>query len=135
MRALSTTNLVRQDLEELARTIKRAREDKHLTQEQLAGRVGVSTQHLRRLESPAGGRVPSAFVVARIAKILGRSTDYFLGHIHTQEDLVEAELKEAERTGAFKKLGLAFAGYTDMSFEAKREVLNVIRMAVKKSSR
>jgi transcriptional regulator with XRE-family HTH domain len=125
-------DMMRKDLEDLAARLKRAREDNGLTQKELALRVGISPQHLRNLESPTSIRnVPSAFVVAQIAKVLGKSTDHFLAHIHTMEEMVDAELARVQKAGRIKKLGLAFGGFTNMSLESKLEVLNVITMATK----
>lgn len=47
-----------------------------LTQEKLAGRLGMKTTSITRLE--LGGRTPSWETVIRIAKALGASTDDFL---------------------------------------------------------
>ena len=50
-----------------------AREDAHLTQAQLAKRVGISQQQIAKLERP--GENPTIGTLAKIAKALGRHVD------------------------------------------------------------
>jgi transcriptional regulator with XRE-family HTH domain len=125
--------LIQQDLEELAQSVKRAREDLRLTQQQLARRLGVSLQHMRRLENPRGiVSIPSVFVIARLANLLNDSTDRFIKHVHSREQLADADLAYYQRSGALREQGLAFGGFSNMGLETKLEVLNVIKSSLQK---
>lgn len=71
--------------------IRAAREPLGLTQQELAREVGVSSQHISRIE---GGRVaPSLELLVRIARRLGVSTDRLL----TGKDRTTADLGGAIR--------------------------------------
>lgn len=58
------------------RRIKKAREQKGLTREQLAERIGVSPSAIGKWET--GDRTPSSDTLARLSEELGVSTDYLL---------------------------------------------------------
>lgn len=56
-----------------AMQLRRAREDAHLTQAELAKRAGVSRRQIAKLERP--GENPTIGTLAKIAKALGRHVD------------------------------------------------------------
>ena len=58
------------------RRIRKAREQKGLTREQLGERIGVSPSAIGKWET--GDRTPSADTLARLSEELGVSTDYLL---------------------------------------------------------
>lgn len=58
------------------RRIRKAREQKGLTREQLAERIGVSPSAIGKWET--GDRTPSSDTLARLSEELGVSTDYLL---------------------------------------------------------
>lgn len=57
--------------------IKMLRTENHISQSQLAKALGVSQKAVSLWES--GDRVPSATVIASLAKYFGVSSDYLLG--------------------------------------------------------
>ena len=57
--------------------IKMLRTENHISQSQLANALGVSQKAVSLWES--GDRVPSATVIASLAKYFGVSADYLLG--------------------------------------------------------
>ena len=58
------------------RRIRKAREQKGLTREQLGERIGVSPSAIGKWET--GDRTPSSDTLARLSEELGVSTDYLL---------------------------------------------------------
>ncbi len=60
-----------------SRILKRLREERHLSQRQLAAKIGVSPSMVGLYES--GDRMPSFETLLRIRQILGVSTDCLLG--------------------------------------------------------
>ncbi len=61
------------------RRIKKAREQKGLTREQLGERIGVSPSAIGKWET--GDRTPSSDTLARLSEELGVSTDYLLKYL------------------------------------------------------
>lgn len=61
----------------LSERIKMLRTENHISQSQLAKALGVSQKAVSLWES--GDRVPSATVIASLAKYFGVSADYLLG--------------------------------------------------------
>jgi transcriptional regulator with XRE-family HTH domain len=57
--------------------LKWAREQKHLSQEDLGTLIGMTAQQLSRYET--GGSEPGSAILAKIAQALDCSTDYLLG--------------------------------------------------------
>ncbi len=57
--------------------IKKLRQEKHMTQEELAKRVGVSKAMISAYETEI--RYPSYDVLIKLSSIFGVSTDYLLG--------------------------------------------------------
>lgn len=111
----------RLDLEQMAKAIKEGRQRAGLTQEQVAERVGISTAHYKRLESPVSIRsIPSAFTVAKVAKVLKLSLDELLGHVKSEEERLDAIIAECQEHGVFP------ASMPDFSFEQKKTVLNAL---------
>jgi transcriptional regulator with XRE-family HTH domain len=79
-----------------------------LTQEQLARELGVTHQHISRIEG--GHAVPSLELLVRLSRRLGVSTDYLLtGHETTPADI----------TGAIR-------GDQRLSPAAKRHLIGII---------
>lgn len=65
--------------------LRRLREAKSLTQEQLAEYSGISDRHLRALESR--GVNPSASVLYRLSQVLGTPMDEFIEIIDEDESV------------------------------------------------
>lgn len=57
--------------------IKKLRKEKHMTQEELANRVGVSKAMISAYETEI--RYPSYDVLIKLASVFGVTTDYLLG--------------------------------------------------------
>jgi transcriptional regulator with XRE-family HTH domain len=70
-------SLVQKPMElQVARRVRARRTSLKLTQEELAGEVGVTHQHVSRIEG--GHAEPSLDLLVRLSKRLGVSTDYLL---------------------------------------------------------
>jgi transcriptional regulator with XRE-family HTH domain len=93
--------------------LRHIREALDYTQEQLAEMLGVGVLQIYRYES--GKNTPSGEIVAKIAQILGVSTDYLLGltddpipssmqgvQLNTKERAILAALRRGERMEAIK---------------------------------
>jgi transcriptional regulator with XRE-family HTH domain len=91
---------------EPATLIRRARTDAGLTQQQLAGRLGVSQAALARLERP--GANPTVATLERVLRAAGRRLDLRLARARSSVDetlLREAlRLEPAERVAAAERL-------------------------------
>ena len=79
-----------------------------LTQEDLAREVGVTHQHVSRIEGEQAA--PSVDLVVRLSRVFGVTTDYLL----TGDDRPALDLRGAIR------------GDPDLSAEAKRHLLGVV---------
>jgi transcriptional regulator with XRE-family HTH domain len=93
---------------QLGRRIRERRTRLELTQEQLAGELGVTHQHISRIEG--GDAVPSLELLVQLACQLGVSTD----HLLTGEATVPVEIAGAIRSD------------DRLSAAAKRHVLGII---------
>ena len=81
------------DLSPIGSRIKAAREKKKITQEELAGLLGMSTTHISVIER--GVKPPKLETFIRIANALGVSADYLLMDIiDNPADVVAGELSE-----------------------------------------
>lgn len=77
--------------------LRHMREANHLTQEELAERIGVATLQINRYENSKN--LPSGEIVAKLATALNTSADYLLGLTddETPVDLLKSGLKPNER--------------------------------------
>ena len=66
-----------------AKRLRRARRDRNIGQTALAGRTGVTSAHISRLE--AGTANPSILTLVRIADELRVSTDYLLARVASRD--------------------------------------------------
>lgn len=79
---------------DFSRRLKQLRKDKHLTQVQVADRIGVTASMVSSYETDI--RLPSYDVMLRIADIFGVSVDYLLGRQEKRFlDISELSEKEA----------------------------------------
>lgn len=78
----------------LGSAIRKARMDKHISQEELAERIGITPTHLKHIESEH--RKPSVDVLYRIVRIVNLSLDdLFFPEKHDEPE--EEEYRRAER--------------------------------------
>lgn len=90
--------------------LKAVREQRQLTQRDLANRVGISDQQIYRYES--GSNEPTADILTRISQELEVSSDFLLGLVDRpndhlrEEDLspMERKLVQAVRSGRIREL-------------------------------
>lgn len=81
------------DLSPIGSRIKAARENKKITQEELAALLDMSTTHISVIER--GVKPPKLETFGRIANVLGVSSDYLLMDIiDNPADVVAGELSE-----------------------------------------
>lgn len=81
------------DLSPIGSRIKAARENKKITQEELAALLDMSTTHISVIER--GVKPPKLETFVRIANVLGVSSDYLLMDIiDNPADVVAGELSE-----------------------------------------
>lgn len=78
---------------DFSQRLKQLRKDKHLTQAQVAERIGVTASMVSSYETDI--RLPSYEVMLRIADIFGVSVDYLLGR-QEKRSLDISELSEEE---------------------------------------
>lgn len=74
----------------LGKKIKELRREKHITQEELGKKVGVSTSMIGMYETNA--RKPSYEVLLKISEYFNTTTDYLFGNIEEVEDVIKLEL-------------------------------------------
>lgn len=74
--------------------LKGLREDRGLTQEELAAHIGISEPQIWRYEK--GDSEPRADTILKLAVFFGVSTDYLLGNSDFPGMLVEGELSPRE---------------------------------------
>lgn len=80
---------------EFSQRLKRLRQDKHLTQAQVADRIGVTASMVSSYETDI--RLPSYEVMLRIADLFGVSVDYLLGRV--EQRLIDiSDLSDEEAT-------------------------------------
>lgn len=80
---------------DFSQRLKKLRTDKHLTQAQVAKRVGVTASMVSSYETDI--RLPSYEVMMRLADLFGVSVDYLLGR--EEKRLLDiSELTDAEAT-------------------------------------
>lgn len=106
--------LVLGEAQKIGEKIRESRTEKKLSQAELALRAGISLPFLKRVE--LGQATISAPLLARIARTLEVSTDDLLGHIESDEELVERLWKEENMSKR-----IAAAGKLD--FKAKKAIL------------
>lgn len=84
---------VKMDLSPIGSRIKAARENKKMTQEDLAALLDMSTTHISVIER--GVKPPKLETFIRIANVLGVSSDYLLMDIiNNPADVVAGEISE-----------------------------------------
>ncbi len=71
---------------EFAKRLAMVRQEKGLTQQRLADRLGVTAQAVSKYET--GASLPEIDTLKAIAMVLGCSTDYLLGHELTQDSQI-----------------------------------------------
>ena len=84
--------------DQLGINIKALRKRKHLTQEQFAERIGVSSQAVSKWET--GEATPEVSKLLSLSKLFGVTTDYLLDD-ESEEKLQEAEEEEKEELSPF----------------------------------
>ena len=68
-------------IDDFARTLQSLRRKKNLSQEELAGRAGLSTSYVSLLETRK--RQPTLTVLAAVATVLGLSLSAFINEMNT----------------------------------------------------
>lgn len=91
---------------ELSQRLRQLRKEKHLTQTQVAVRVGVTASMISSYETDI--RTPSPEVLLRLADLLGTTTDHLLGREERRMlDISDLTKEEAEAVStvveAFRK--------------------------------
>ncbi len=77
---------------EFAKRLAMLRQEKGLTQQRLADKLGLTAQAISKYET--GGSLPEIDTLKAIATVLGCSTDYLLGHELIKESQVDMLLRE-----------------------------------------
>ncbi len=120
------TDSLRWETDELARKLKEAREQSGLSIEKLADKAGVTPQHLRRLETAGDSySVPSAFLLARIARAVRVDVGYLLAHVVPLDEHLDEFFHHPDIEHLLHSLRKFRAGrpindvLTDMSFKEK----------------
>jgi transcriptional regulator with XRE-family HTH domain len=92
----------------LSQNIKRARKEKHFTQEQLAELVNCSTVFISQIET--GVRVPSLETLYNIADVLGVSFDYLFSEKNETPDsnIYKSAINKLIQTRSVKEMKLIF---------------------------
>ena len=73
------------DIENVGNRIRRLRQDRGMTQAQLAAKLNIGDRHLRKIE--AGEKGSSIDILIEIATLLGVSLDYLIMGKQSQSDL------------------------------------------------
>jgi transcriptional regulator with XRE-family HTH domain len=81
-----------------AERLKKARQNKGLSQTELGEAVGIHYTQIGRYENK--GATPTADILAKIANVLGVSSDYLMSG--TAEDIANDTLKDKELLNQFK---------------------------------
>lgn len=80
--------------------LKTLREQRNLTQEELADRAGITLRRLQRLES--GDSQPKLDVVTALARALGTTVNYLAGETDDSRPMIDEEsLSLAEKIAVF----------------------------------
>lgn len=87
-------------LNKFADNLKRLRTEKNISQEAMAKKIGVHTNHLSRYER--GLSAPSIEVVEKIAKLLEVSIDELV--FGSMNERTQQNLKDSELLGMFQKV-------------------------------
>jgi transcriptional regulator with XRE-family HTH domain len=99
---------------ELGERVRKARANAGLSTQELAEKVGVTSQHVRRIE--AGGVQATAIVIARIARALDIPVNHLLDHVRSIEEV-------ANELWAQHGMAKRLAGSRQADFKAKRAIL------------
>ncbi len=86
---------------QVARRVRARRTSLKLTQEELAGELGVTHQHVSRIEG--GHAVPSLELLVRLSRRLGVSTDYLLTGRETVPLGIDGAIRGDQRLSATAK--------------------------------
>ncbi|MGH2853520.1 MAG: helix-turn-helix domain-containing protein [Solirubrobacteraceae bacterium] len=86
---------------QVARRVRAQRTALELTQEELAGELGVTHQHVSRIEG--GHAVPSLDLLVRLGSRLGVSTDYLLTGQETTPLGIDGAIRGDQRLSATAK--------------------------------
>jgi transcriptional regulator with XRE-family HTH domain len=92
--------------------IRKKRSERGLSQKALAEAVGVSPPAINRFEK--GIKTPSIDTLAKLAKVLGVSTDFLLGSGAEDDIFIDDEVKDA------------FKEYKQLSLENRQQILQNI---------
>lgn len=77
----------------IGRRIRQRRKEKHLTQEDLAERIGLSKNHVSNMER--GKYLPTTQTFLRLCDVLGETPDYYLmGKISADTDQISALVRQ-----------------------------------------
>ncbi len=101
-------------IQRLGQKIRQAREAADFSTQQLGDAVGLSGQQIRRIE--AGSSEPTAVVLGRIARSLGKSADGLLDHVRTIKELADSLWKQHDLAGKLQ-------GSEQADFLAKQAIL------------
>src|SRR6476646_4105377 len=106
-------NAIRHDLALIAKRLRAAREERSLSLHDLAERVGISEQQVRRMER--GKSDIGVLALARVARALEKDLDWFASNVRTLQEHTEGLWrKNANVTRTYP------AGFR---FPAKKEIL------------
>jgi transcriptional regulator with XRE-family HTH domain len=87
---------------DIGKRVRSRRNALDLTQEDVAGELGVTHQHISRIERDEA--VPSLDTLIKLARVLGTSADFLLtGHDQAPRDAAAAIRSEAKLSPAAKK--------------------------------
>lgn len=107
-----------EEIETMVRLLKEKRRQRSMTQEEVALKAGVTVQQIRRIEK--GSNIPSAILIARLAKIYRESTDYFLRHVKTGEERIEELWGRVQKSHARIR---AYTGREPTTLKEKKSLL------------
>ncbi|MDE6724735.1 MAG: helix-turn-helix domain-containing protein, partial [Ruminiclostridium sp.] len=62
---------------EMGKRLRTMREERHLTQQELANRLGIAREQVTRYET--GTKIPPLLIAIQISDVLGCSLDYLVG--------------------------------------------------------
>jgi len=99
----------------LAANLRRLRERRKLTQQELAERSGVPRPTLAHLES--GDANPTLSVMVRVAEALGTSIEELIGRVEPAVTLHPSKTLTEQRRGKARVVELAPAAFAGLSFQ------------------
>lgn len=108
-----------------AETIRRLRNDRGLSQGQLAEQMYVTRSTIARWES--GSRMPDAVMIARLAKCLGTSAEYLFNQLSEEEEIPNIIMVDDEGiilSGGLPVLEEVFPNANISGFTRPSEALN-----------